>query len=99
MNAERKPTVEEMFEAYRRQSRIINEAFRRAGPPKIDFEKMPPNRRMRRAHMLRTVAAALVVGTVLSYSIMSARACKTNWGADNKGSMEMVEYMLRNQGI
>ena len=99
MKEERKPTVEEMIEAYRRQSRIIEEACRQAGPPKIDFERMPSNRRKVLSDSVRTVLAAMVVGAMLNHSLMPVGEYKMNWGADNKGSIEMVEFIIENQGI
>ena len=99
MKEERKPTLEEMIEAYRRQSRVIDEACRLAGPPKIDFERMPPNRRKMLEVRVCTVLAAIAVGAVLNLSLMPMGECKMNWGADDKGSIETMDYMLRNRGI
>lgn len=86
--------MEEMIEAYRRQSRVIDEACRQAGPPQIDFERMPSNRQRVLVGRVRTVLAAMAVGATLNLMLMPMGECKMSWGADTKGSIEMVEFML-----
>ena len=96
---ETKPTVEEMFEAYRQYRQRIEARIGQGSCVEVDFDAMPSNRRVVRVSRVRTVARAMVVAALLLYPTIrsQANACVMNRGADKVGSVETVEYMIRNQ--
>ena len=90
----RKPTVEEMLEAYRQYSERIDETFRKTGGVKVDFTKLPPSYRhivrMSRVRALSLSAVALLLLFLLSTPYASAMNYKT----DVTSQVAMVEAML-----
>lgn len=97
---ETKPTVEEMFEAYRQYMRRIDAKIGQGPFVKVNFDAMPSNRRVVRGNKVRTVASAMVVtGMLILPAITSeANACVLNQGADRVGSVEAVDNIVNNVG-
>lgn len=96
---ERKPTVEEMFEAYRQYRQRLEERIGQGPGIEVDFSALPSNRRVVRTNRIRTtVSAAIVAGGLILPTIGSeANACVLNQGADKVGTVEAVECMIQNQ--
>ena len=97
---ELKPTVEEMFEAYRQYRQRIEACIGQGSSVEVDFDAMPSNRRVVRGNKVRTVASAMVVtGMLILPAITSeANACVLNQGADRVGSVEAVDNIVNNVG-
>lgn len=91
-----KPSVEELFEAYRRYSRRIDGAFRQCPPVRVNFEKMPLRRRMVLFSRLRTLVAAMMVVVLCRLAVPQTYAMSP--GADHAGAVDSVEFMLNNNG-
>ena len=94
MEEKNKPSVEEMFEAYSRYSRRIDEAFRQCPPIRVDFDKMPLRRRKVSRGRLQSLVVAMILVVLCLSTIPHTYAMSP--GADHVGTRAIVEFMLNN---
>ena len=92
---ERKPTVEEMIEAYRQYSARIEEVCLR-NPVRVDFTKLPPPyRRTLVSSRVRTISLA-AVAMLLLVVLPKPSAGATPAPVEYAASVETIDTMIIN---
>lgn len=96
MNKKTKPTLEEMFEAYRRMSGRIEDMSRRSEMPQLALPVAPARGWKSLSLPLRTTGVAAAIALLIIVALPSAHGYAMNGNADRAACVEAINQMLSN---